>query len=225
MVLKNSRRRSNKDYTRGRPYKHPRDVVLIVCEGEKTEPIYFKSLRGHLKLHTLKVEVVGGEDGSAAISVVNCALRKIKERRNSNSTLETREYNVVWCVMDVEIPKQESLDKAIDVARRKKLQVALSNPCFEYWFLLHYEKTAHRMQNSDDTINLLKKYMPDYTKNDPNVFQTISQHIETAITNSKSIIRENGYGDDLRNCNPSTHVHKVVERLQSISAEVLEKPS
>ena len=33
----------------------PYDVVLIVCEGEKTEPYYFKGLRKHLRLSNANI--------------------------------------------------------------------------------------------------------------------------------------------------------------------------
>ena len=37
----------------------PYDVVLIVCEGEKTEPYYFKGLREHLRLSNANIVIAG----------------------------------------------------------------------------------------------------------------------------------------------------------------------
>ena len=38
----------------------PYTKVLLVCEGEKTEPDYFKQLKDHLRLHSANVEICSG---------------------------------------------------------------------------------------------------------------------------------------------------------------------
>jgi len=40
--------------------REPYDVVLIVCEGDKTEPNYFKELRDAFKLSTANIRIAGG---------------------------------------------------------------------------------------------------------------------------------------------------------------------
>ncbi len=37
-------------------------------------------------------------------------------------------------------------------------------PSIEYWFLLHYENTNRYLRTSDDAINALKKYIPQFEK-------------------------------------------------------------
>ena len=50
------------------------DRILIVCEGSKTEPNYFREIRTAHRLHTANVEVQPSELGSAPIQVVEYAL-------------------------------------------------------------------------------------------------------------------------------------------------------
>ena len=50
--------------------------MLIVCEGEKTEPHYFKSLIAKLGLMTAEVEICGN-CGSAPTSVVKFGNKKL----------------------------------------------------------------------------------------------------------------------------------------------------
>jgi hypothetical protein len=47
-------------------------------------------------------------------------------------------------------------------------------------------------------------------------FDILYPRTETAIKNSKEVLEENQCSDDLRNFNPSTHVHKMVEHLRKI---------
>jgi hypothetical protein len=42
---------------RRKPQRDPYDMVLIVCEGKKTEPNYFCDLRDDLKLNTANILV------------------------------------------------------------------------------------------------------------------------------------------------------------------------
>ncbi|MGH3940412.1 MAG: RloB family protein, partial [Pseudonocardiaceae bacterium] len=45
-----------------------------------------------------------------------------------------------WCVFDVEWPKNHpNLKQAIQLARDHNIRLAISNPCFELWLILHFE--------------------------------------------------------------------------------------
>ena len=59
------------------------DKVLIVCEGEKTEPNYFNELVHYYKLNTANVEI-DGSCGSSPRSVLKRAekLAKIEKLKN-----------------------------------------------------------------------------------------------------------------------------------------------
>lgn len=57
---------------RRKPARAPYAKVLIVCEGEKTEPLYFNGLRDHYRLNSTNVEVTG-ECGPDPLAVFNHA--------------------------------------------------------------------------------------------------------------------------------------------------------
>ena len=46
----------------------------------------------------------------------------------------------------------------------ESVTLACSMPSIEYWFLLHYENTNRYLRTSDDAINALKKYIPQFEK-------------------------------------------------------------
>jgi hypothetical protein len=125
------------------------------------------------------------------------------------------EYDAVWCVMDVDA--HPSLAAAINKAGGNGLKVALSNPMFEYWYLLHFEKTSALMHDNEQVIRRLKKHYGRYKKDDPDFFEVVYPLTSKVIANSEAVLREKHYGEDLRDCNPSTHVHRVVEHLQRIA--------
>lgn len=52
------RDRSRKSLKRPGPKREPYDRVLIVCEGEKTEPNYLKEMIAHFQLSSANVAIV-----------------------------------------------------------------------------------------------------------------------------------------------------------------------
>jgi len=208
-----SRKRSS--LNRRKPYKEPREVVLIVCEGEKTEPFYFEFLRVNYGLSNVQVEVLGKECGSAPKSVVDAAIQKKKSWKSSTVKVK---YNSVWCVMDTESPaSNKGLANAVKRAYDKGLQVALSNPCFEYWYILHFEHTGAPLANCREAVKKLREHFPGYEKNDSTIVNVLFPKTSDAIENASKIIKERGWEENLISCNPSTHVYRVVEYLQRMA--------
>ena len=60
-------------------WRKARDRVLIVCEGEKTEPNYLKEIRESLGLTNADIVLCGEECGSDPMSVVRYALERFEE--------------------------------------------------------------------------------------------------------------------------------------------------
>jgi hypothetical protein len=103
-----------------------RDLILIVCEGTKTEPNYFLGFR----LTNVDVIGVGGDP----LTVVNTAIDKRKERRK-----EGKIYDQIWCVFDRDSFPANRFNDALQKARISELHVAYSNEAFELWYILHFE--------------------------------------------------------------------------------------
>jgi hypothetical protein len=74
---------------RRRAIKEPYDVILIVCEGEKTEPNYFSELKKAFRLSNANVRICGR--GSDPLSVVNFAIEAFRREP---------EFDRVYCVFD-----------------------------------------------------------------------------------------------------------------------------
>src|SRR4030042_4577478 len=143
-------------YKRREGLKEPRKSILIVSEGSKTEPIYFNSLKSNLRLAMVEVEIVG--EGAAPITVVDRAIQlRHARKRLARKSLTKAAYEVVYCVIDVEAPKAESLSRAVNKAEGNRLEVILSNPCFEYWYILHFRKTSAPFSTSQEAKSALRR--------------------------------------------------------------------
>lgn len=98
-----------------------RQRFLIVCEGERTEPAYFRAFQ----VPGLVIQAAG--IGESAEQLVQAAIR-----RSADS-----DYDQVWCVFDCDDLTADQIHRAIDMATHHGFRVALSNQSFELWYLLH----------------------------------------------------------------------------------------
>ena len=99
-----------------------RQRFLIVCEGEKTEPNYFRKFR----IPGLVVQVEG-----LGINTMSLVHETINLR-------EQGDYDQVWCVFDKDDFPDKNFNAAIALAKRNRIRVAYSNQSFELWYVLHF---------------------------------------------------------------------------------------
>jgi hypothetical protein len=126
--------KSAKGLQRRTARRDPYAKVLIVCEGEKTEPHYFQDLRNHYGLNTANIEVCG-ECGSDPNSVLQFAKQRYREEKDAGDA-----FDQVFCVLDKDTHTNydEALRAIATVTPRDTFIAMNSVPCFEYWLLLHY---------------------------------------------------------------------------------------
>ena len=98
----------------------------------------------------------------------------------------------------------------------KEDQCYSEQPFFERWLLLHFEKVATPFKTDTDLQNVLKRVRPAF-KETRMGFGSLYPLIGTAIKHAEEVLRETECGDDLRNHNPSTHVHLLVKHLGQIA--------
>jgi hypothetical protein len=203
--------RTKASLCRRRAQRDSYDVVLIVCEGSKTEPRYFCELRDDLGLNNFNV-VVTGESGSDPNSVVQFAIRTAREDGG---------YDRLFCVFDRD--KHPTYQAAIDRARNARIGIPVNTitsvPCFEYWLLLHFTYTdrafagAGNRSPCDEVIGELRHHLPDYAKGDRGIYLQIKANINRAITHAKrALAAAEATGTD----NPSTLVFELVEYLKQL---------
>lgn len=143
-------RRKEPMLERAVPTKLERPTILIVCEGENTEPSYFSQF----KLSTATIKAVG--EGYNTVSLVNRALKLSEEKS----------YDQVWCVFDKDDFSVNNFNNAITLSEANNFGVAYSNQAFEYWLILHFDDHQgggmHRDDYNNKINNLLKPFGISY---------------------------------------------------------------
>lgn len=202
-------KRTKKDHrtanlSRRQGIREVKQSFLIVCEGEKTEPDYFKAFR----MTAATVKAVG--KAMNTMTLVNKAI-SIREADKAKK----RFYDQCWVVFDKDDFPAKDFNQAIQYAEKNGFQVAYSNQAFEYWFLLHfnlYQGPIHRSQYKNMLERLIG--MP-YSKTDGSgavMYNILLTRQKQAIKNSKTVLAEIAHGNPAEE-ESSTTVHKLVTEL------------
>ncbi|MDX2152790.1 MAG: RloB family protein [Bryobacteraceae bacterium] len=196
---------------RRRPVRDPYPRVLIVCEGKKTESGYFKDLHHQLRL-PIDLDIDAG--GVPKTLVERAAARKKESERQSRRNRDsTFRFDEIWCVFDVD--EHPNLAEARNQASANQLGVAISNPCFELWVLLHFQDQRGHIHRHE-VQKLCREHMPGYDKT--LTFKVLESRTDAALQRAAELSRwqeERGEAG----ANPSTGVHRLVERLLSVRRE------
>jgi hypothetical protein len=204
MSKKSSSRQSKIPYDNRKVRNRKR--FFIVCEGEKTEPNYFKKFSVNVDITLIKGR---GKD-------TNSLVEEAIELKNG---LESDERDRVWCVFDRDRNDQNPHDAqkfkaAITLAKTNGIKVAYSNDAFELWYLLHFHYYNTGISRKDYKNMLTNQLGHEYKKNSETIYEELKDKQENAIKNAERLLKEytcpNPESD-----NPSTTVHLLVEELNS----------
>jgi RloB-like protein len=211
---------------KSRKTREYRNSILIICEGEETEPNYFQNF----PVSNIKVKTIG--TGRNTESLVDEAIKKWIEFSE-----EDEFYERLWCIFDRDSFSQNSYDSAFKKAndeekrlnrrfkrragRRINISIAYSNQAFELWYLLHFDYIDSALSRSEYKRMLTGRMEKKYEKNDPSMYQffeilskktNCQKGQKFAIANAKKLRK--GLNKELRhNHCPSTTVDKLVEEL------------
>lgn len=196
-----------------RPYQKQ---IVIVVEGTKTERLYFEALARDFRIQTVKVSVIDSSGKTAPIQIVERAIGTRKDLRIREEWEE--DHDELWCVFDTEDGSNISgLTEAYSKADTQDVKLAVSNPSFEYWYLLHFRETDREFLNSDAVISELRNYLKAYEKN-ISVYFTIKKNLTLAIHHAQ-ILRNRNLLSWSAKRNPSTGVDILVQVVKTLYDE------
>jgi len=126
---------------------------------------------------------------------------------------EEAEIDEFWCVFDVEWPlNHPSLKEAIERARKNDIRLAVSNPCFELWLILHFQDQRAWLDN-DEARRLRRKL----DGSDDKGLETAKYMLLTSAAARRAEALEQRHiknGADFAKDNPSSGMHRLLAAIQ-----------
>lgn len=229
----------SREQLRKKRKKNP--TILIICEGKDTETIYLDNFNS--KYTKVDVRIADrnsrGKNKGKATDPENL-VKKAIEIQKKDYDINEKDGDRVWCVFDVDInynnnnaiqSKITEIDKAKLLANKNHIRLGVSNPCFELWYLMHFEYTTANLKNYDDVKQRLDKYIKNYDKN-RNVYDELKPYLKDAIDEAKKLKQyheslgrtllntESEYlkitADNIVKSNPYTNISDLIEYMESL---------
>jgi RloB-like protein len=194
---------------RGASRVEPKKVILVVCEGENTEPQYLQGLMKSCRNSRVDIEIA--REHGVPKTLVEIA-KRIK-LANANEARRERDrnlaYDAVWCLFDVD--EHPGIPDAKQMARDNEIDLAISNPCFELWLLLHF-RDSPGMQSRAKIHRMLRSHVPAYDKHvDYSAYEPrYADAVKRAQRLDKLADRDGEPGR-----NPTTGVYKLTEQIRA----------
>lgn len=174
-------------------------LIVIASEGKDTERIYFKALAKeytNLRVHVHILERSENEQNNSSPEHVLQQLNDYKSKYDLEADDE------LWLVVDKDRWTEAMLSHvATECSQEVAMHMALSNPCFELWLLLHMEdaaslspeeqeqwmKNRRKSKNADPYLKVrLRQKMGSYHESSYDAL-TLIAHIEDAIERARAL--------------------------------------
>jgi len=196
---------------------HPQEKILLVCEGAKTEPNYFKSIRRFLPPGLVDIDIFG--EGMNTVSLVTKAIeyRDLLVQKVKSCPL-TRPYDQCWAIFDRDSFLPEKFNSAIELGKQNNIKCAYTNEAFELWYLLHFEYLNAAINRDQYKAKLTSHIGFEYKKNSEEMYEILKTlgNETQAILFAQKLLDEHQTGTPATH-NPSTMVHELIDELNALN--------
>ena len=172
-------------------------LIVIASEGKDTERIYFEALAMEYTNPRVHVHILKRCDNEQNNSSPEHVLKQLNDYKRQ---YELESDDELWLVIDRDRWTDAMLSHvAKECAQDDYLHVALSNPCFELWLLLHlvdvtlltpeeqqrWMDNRRKSKNAESYLKVrLRQEMGSYHESDYDVPMLI-KHVEVAIERAR----------------------------------------
>ena len=174
-------------------------IIVIASEGKDTERIYFQALASEYANPRVHVHILERGEDEQNNSSPEHVLKQLNDYKRDYSLEEDDE---LWLVIDKDRWTEAMLSHvAAECIQNDFMHMALSNPCFELWLLLHlvdatsltpeeqeqWMKNDRRSRRTDPYLKVrLRQAMGSYNESNYDA-QILIPHVEIAIERARAL--------------------------------------
>lgn len=201
-----ARRDRIKRSARSEAFKDPRPLIVAVCEGKVTEIEYFVGFRNYARNPRVRFETERAVGDPKKVVERARELKTNSEARASKWADENIRLDQVWAVFDRD--DHTRFDEALQMARDNEINLAVSNPNFELWLLLHFQEQPG-LRDRVDVVRLLKRWDSNFDKHVD--FKKYESGYKSAETRAEQL--DNGLLANPPYANPSTGIWRLTRHI------------
>jgi RloB-like protein len=180
-------------------------LFIVACDDTYAPKQYFDLFR----LTRIQIHVVPTVDGTSAAAHVLTRLL----------SFDHEEDDELWLVVDVDHAMKgdhvANFMQALKRARDNSVNVALSNPCFELWLLLHHrpEGECSSLRDANDALTMLRDTLGTYNKTRLNPLYFPLDSVALASARARALDGPYQQQDVPRGA--TTRVYRLIESIVS----------
>jgi len=206
----------------------PGASILVVTEGVNTEEAYMDLIRERFAAPT--VELVPHGEGKGDPRVLTDAALAIREKRRNTPKEQLginrlEDFDEIWIVFDTDVLTPDKRNDGIAYAKRMGVNIAPTEPCFEFWLLLHGKYTTAPMAKCNDVIRHLKStfgwktYSRDGKKADKvrGMLQPLVEkpRLKQAVSYAKKVRAHHTAAASTYPANPCSEMDQLIEAINT----------
>lgn len=196
----------------------------------KTNPAFAVVVDGKTEIWYLQMLKRNERDIRVSIKPEIPNKKSVEEQYKLVCDLSDKEFTKVFWVIDLdtvikeenEAPKGKKSPLLVFDEYRTELSknypnvvVIVNNPCLEFWFLLHFEKTSKYFKLCSNAENQLKRHLKNYektqkffTKQNDDIYLKLKPNLKAAIENAVAL-------GNFDNQNPTKAMYEMELLFQS----------
>lgn len=190
-----------------------RDAYLVLVASEDTYAVdqYFKALEANAIIDERKVRVVVLDTGDSGRSAPLAVRQRLADAERGID--ELRPLDERWLCLDLDHwgtgRHTPNLARACKEALEAGYQLAISNPAFEVWLLLHFcDEPSPTQKACEDELTELLGARYDQTRLQPDLYTR--ETVDLAIARARALDTDPNQRWPQE---PGSHVYRLVERL------------
>jgi hypothetical protein len=176
---------------------------------QKTNPSFALVVDGETEVWYLQMLKRNERDIRVSIKPEIPNKKSVEDQYNLVCDLSGKEFTKVFWVIDLDTVIKEDNEgpkgkksplKTFEeyrtdlITNYPNVVVIVNNPCIEFWFLLHFEKTSKYFNNCSGAETQLKKHLKNYektqkffTKQNDDIYLKLKTKLKVAIDNSLAL--------------------------------------
>jgi len=185
----------------------PRRRLLVVCEGSVTERSYIRGFERWACNATVEVDIPPRHGDPRYL------VEKARDQSQAARDAARSEgdpfllYDDTWC--DFDRDEHPQFADACQMARDNGILLAVSNPCFELWLLLHFRESPG-MRERQELQRMMRQYLPGYRKRLD--FAAVQNGAVAAAERARRLDAEARQVDEPGR-NPTTSVYRLTDSI------------
>ncbi|WP_406475346.1 RloB family protein [Streptomyces sp. NBC_01615] len=184
------------DLSRSEGRREARKRLLVVCGARVTESAYLRSLKAHVANPAVALRLL---ERPCAPSQLVAYTADLRDRSMGD-------FDEAWCVFDID--EFQDAPRAVADAHARDVEVAISNPCFELWLLLHFADHCAYAESYAKVLPHLTRHVPRYDKARLD-FRHFADGWRDAVRRAKALSPEGKEHE----VNPASGVWRLVEAV------------